>query len=1181
MRFLSLVKGVVPQATSVGQGRHRQGLSRGRTLVAASLIGVALTAPAWSQLPQSRLSSAFPTGGQRGTSFDISVAGTDLDEATELWFSHPGIKGVAKTQMVDGKPQPIPNTFTVTVNPDVPLGGHDLRVRGLFGLSNPRTFSVFDRKTVLEVEPNNQPTKPQEVELNTVILGKSDGAADVDVYKIPAKAGQRFLIEIATGRLDSRMEAAAELYQGTRRLLRRTPVGDGDVVIDVTPAADGEYLLRVSDRVFAGGAEYPYELTVHTGPRVEFTIPASGLPGTAGEVTLYGRNLPGGQPSPFKGADGVVLQMLKAPLAVPGDPAAFDPAKVVRADQSNVDAFRYSFSGPTGSATPINAFVASAPPLAEVEPNDTPAQAQKITIPVEITGQFQARRDSDIYQFEAKAGDVLWIEAYGRRNGNPSDPTFVLESIKVDDKGQETATRVTVADDNATNIGGTVFNTVSDDPSFRFAVPADGVYRLTVRDRAFENRGDPNLVYRLAVRRETPDFRLVAMPVVPNPDPNTQPTQWDLALRKGDAIHLMVMAHRRDGFTGDILVTAEGLPPGVTSSGASIGSTVNSAMLVLKSAEDAPLSAGPIKIVGKARVPAAAQVKALADAEAARLAAVNALPALVKAATDAETALKTATEAAAKAKEALDKDANNEALKKAKEAADAAATKAAEAAKTANDNKAAGDKKIVDANAAVAAARQQRDGSGAEVAREARGGTIVWNGNPGAQQAAEARVTRGLTLAVVRETSPYQLQTDALKFSVNAGSQILIPITVVKRAGFDNNVALNFVGPIPNVQVENKPINKGEAAGLYRVYLPNNTPLGTYTLFMQSTAQVPYSRNPEAAAAAAKEKEAADKLAVEKAEAAKKGAEAKAVADKKATDTAAEAKKAADAKVVADKLVVDTAAAAKAAADAKVVTDKAAVDAEAAHKAALDAQAKATEALNKDANNDGLKKAKADADAAVVKAAEALKKAQEAKVAGDKKATETAEVAKKAADAKVVSDKLVTDTDAAAKKGAEEKVAADKVAAETDAASKAAVAAKAAADKKATDTANVAKPATPNVFSPAAAIVVTVRQAPGTLAVAAANGAVKRGAMVEVKCTITRANGFSGPVALSLPLPPNAKGLTAAPVTIPADKTEGTLVIQAAGDATAGAIANLVVRASMDFDGASAIDQPLALTVQE
>jgi len=1180
MRFLSLVKGVVHRATCVGP-RLRNRLTPGLPLTAAGLLGIALANPAWGQLPQSRLSTAAPTGGQRGTSFDVSVAGTDLDEATELWFSHPGIKGVAKTQMVDGKPQPVPNVFTVTVNPDVPVGGHELRVRGLFGLSNPRTFSVFDRKAVAEVEPNNQAAKPQELEFNSVILAKSDGAADVDWYKINAKAGQRFLVEIAAGRLDSRMEPVAELYQSNRRLLRRTPVGNGDVVVDVTPPADGEYLLRVSDRVFAGGAEYPYELVLHTGPRVEFLVPASGLPGTTGEVTLFGRNLPGGQPSPFKGADGVVLQSLKAPLAVPGDPAVFDPASVVRADQSNVDAFRYIYTGPTGTATPINAFVASAPPLAEVEPNDAPAQAQKIAIPAEITGQFQTRRDSDIFQFEAKAGEVLWIEAYGRRNGNPSDPTFVLEAIKVDDKGVETATRVTVADDNPTNIGGVIFNTTSDDPAFRFAVPADGVYRLTVRDRAFENRGDPSLVYRLAVRRETPDFRLVAMPVVPNPDPNTQPTQWDLALRKGDAIHVLVMAHRRDGFTGDILVTAEGLPAGVTSTGASIGATVNSAMLVLKSTEDAALWAGAIKLVGRARVPAAAQVKALTDAEAARVAAVAALPALIKAATDAETALKTATEAAAKAKEALDKDANNEGLKKAKADADAAAAKAAEAAKTANDNKAAGEKKIVDSNAAVAAARQQRDQSGAEVAREARGGTIVYNGNPGAQQAAESRLARSLTMAVVREISPYQLQTDAVKFSVNAGSQILIPISVVKRAGFDNNVALNFVGPIPNTQVENKPINKGEAAGLYRVYLQNNAPLGTYTLFLQSTAQVPYSRNPEAAAAAAQEKEAADKLAVEKAEVAKKGAEAKVVADKKATDTAAEAKKAADAKVVADKLVVDTAAAAKAAADAKVVSDKGAVDAEAAHKAALDAQAKATEALNKDANNDGLKKAKADADAAVVKAAEGLKKAQEAKAANDKKATETAEVAKKAADAKVVSDKAAVDTDAAAKKAAEEKVAADKVAAETDAASKAAAAAKAAADKKATDTANVAKPATPNVFAPAAAIVVTVRQAPGTLAVAAANGAVKRGATVEVKGTITRANGFTGPVTLSLPLPPNVKGLTAAPVTIPADKTEGTLVIQAAGDATAGALANLVVRASMEFDGASAIDQPLALTVQE
>ncbi len=1150
-------------------------------VLAAVVAPMIVPAIVWGQLPQARIASLHPTGGQRGIAFDITVAGTDLDEATGLHFSHPGITGVPKTQMVAGKPEPIPNQFTVTVAADVPVGLHDLRVRSLYGLSNPRTFSVVDRKSILEIEPNNQPEKAQALELNTVVFGRSDGAADVDWYKFNLKAGQRILAEINTGRSDTRMEAVAELYSGQKRLMRRAQISRSDVVVDFTAPADGDYLLHIADRVFAGSAEYPYQLTLHTGPRVEFLLPASGLPGTTSEFTLYGRNLPGGQPTTMKGLDGKVLESIKASIAIPANTTLLDPSGTVRPEASGVDGFSYVYSAPTGTATPVTVFFSDSPTLVEVEPNDTADKAQKIAVPAEVTGQFQVRRDSDLYQFAAKAGEVYWIDVFGQRNGNSSDPVFALDAVKVDDKGQETLTRVTIADDNAVNIGAALFNTTSDDPSYRFAVPAEGNYRVTVRDRSFENRGDPSLVYRLAIRKEKPDFRLVAMPAFPSADPNQQAATWDLAIRKGDAIHVMVMAHRRDGFAGDIQLSVEGLPEGVTTAGASIGATQNSAILVIKSAENAADWAGPIRVVGKARIPDTALVKAVTDAEAARLAAVNAIPALTKAVTDTEAALKTATDNATKAKEALDKDANNDGLKKAKVDADAAATKAAETAKAAVDAKAAGEKKIVDSNAAVAAARQQREQS-PEVVREARGGTIVWSGNPAATLAADSRVARQLTLAVMKETAPLQVATDALKFSVNAGSQILIPLSLVKRAGFDNVVTTTFVAPLANVQVENKPINKGEAAGVYRMYVANNAPLGTYTFFMQSTAQVPYSRNPEAAAAAVKAKEVADKTAVDAAEAAKKGAEAKVAADKKAVDTAAEAKKAADAKVVADKLAVDTAAAAKTAADEKAVADKAVVDADAANKTALDAQAKAVEALNKDPNNDGLKKAKADADAAAVKTADALKKAQDAKVAADKKGADTAEAAKKAADAKVVSDKLAVDTDAVAKKAVEERTAADKVAADTDAANKAAVAAKAAADKKATDTANVAKPATPTVFVPAAAVTVTIRQAPGTLAVAAANGgAVKRGANVEAKVTVTRTNGFSGPVTLSLPLPPGVAGLSAAPVTIPADKNEGTLVIQAGADATVGQLPNMVVRASMEFDGASAIDQPLALNVQQ
>jgi hypothetical protein len=48
---------------------------------------------------------------------------------------------------------------------------------------------------------------------------------------------------------------------------------------------------------------------------------------------------------------------------------------------------------------------------------------------------------------------------------------------------------------------------------------------------------------------------------------------------------------------------------------------------------------------------------------------------------------------------------------------------------------------------------------------------------------------------------------------------------------------------------------------------------------------------------------------------------------------------------------------------------------------------------------------------------------------------------------------------------------------------------------------------------------------------------------------VKRQNGFAGPVTLTLPLPPNVTGVKAEPVTIPADQTAGTLIIDAAGDA--------------------------------
>ena len=73
-------------------------------------------------------------------------------------------------------------------------------------------------------------------------------------------------------------------------------------------------------------------------------------------------------------------------------------------------------------------------------------------------------------------------------------------------------------------------------------------------------------------------------------------------LRRGGTDMINVVALRRDGFEGEINVSLEGLPAGVTAGAALIPAGQNSTTIVLRAAEDAPRFAGPIRVLGKATV---------------------------------------------------------------------------------------------------------------------------------------------------------------------------------------------------------------------------------------------------------------------------------------------------------------------------------------------------------------------------------------------------------------------------------------------------------------------------------------------------------------------------------------------------------------------------------------------------
>ncbi len=114
-----------------------------------TLACLCLCSAVQAQLPQTRITSVFPPGAGIGTSVDVTVGGgADLDELDQMTFSHPGISAVPKA---DANGNPVPNTFSVSVAADVPPGLYDARVRGLFGISNPRLFRVDALPGVAEV----------------------------------------------------------------------------------------------------------------------------------------------------------------------------------------------------------------------------------------------------------------------------------------------------------------------------------------------------------------------------------------------------------------------------------------------------------------------------------------------------------------------------------------------------------------------------------------------------------------------------------------------------------------------------------------------------------------------------------------------------------------------------------------------------------------------------------------------------------------------------------------------------------------------------------------------------------------------------------------------------------------------------------------------------------------------
>jgi len=1010
-------------------------------------IVVAATAQqGYAQLPQTRISSVFPPGGQQGTTVDLTVGGgTDLDELDQMVFAHPGITAVPK---LDASGNPVANTFAVTVAPDVPAGLHDVRVRGLFGISNPRIFRVDSLLEAVEVEPNNSLTQATPVALETIVNARANAATDVDFYRIAVKAGQTLVVRSEAEKIDSPMQPLLQLFNTSgRRVADSRRVLSQEASIVYTAAKDEELIVRVQDAVYGGGDQFVYRLSFDSRPLVDWISPSFVNRNGPTGVTVYGRNLPDGRPTERK-LDGQTIYQQQMNIL------PTDGRNPVGADATA--AFAESFWWNTIDGNLVRIGLADASPVSEAA--ETPDQP--VTLPFEASGAFAERTDEDVYRFDAKKGESWVVEVFAKRLGSIADPLLMIDRVTTNADGTFTYNRLATEDDDKQNPGGADLPTLSDDPSFRLDVPEDGTYRIRLRDRYGDTRGDPRLTYRLSVRPPKADFSLIVFDAFPSADGKAPVTSGAISLRKGGSYELTVYAYRRDGHSEAIQLIAENLPAGITCRPSVIGPGQTSAKLILTASNDAAEQILPISVVGQSG--------------------------------NGDTALKRPAQAASLVYDAI-------------------------------------------------------------------------NGLP-----RTARLTESLVAGVMKDEQPFSIVVDAMNAEFSQDQQLLVPIRIEKRNGFDGKVDLSFYGLPAEVDAPNVAIEPGKDSVVAKIYFKEKAPPSTNTILVQGTSAVPYRRNPWQA----------DRAKV-------KVTEADAVVAEKQTLVATTDAKLKDAqqiiatlteqlKTITGELAAYSAQQQKLRDDfAKAVTEQqTSIEGLAKVQTQLAAVNTLTGSSAEEINGAilAVKEASAAADEAAKKLATLNNAAAElAKLAAATKEMEASKLKEKS-DAETAVSTMTKDAETAQAALAEAQKAAEE-----------ATKSKAAADEVLKKAEEASKPNNVNVRVISEPLVITIHAAPAKLAAAVPDGgAIKRGASVAVKVTVTRKNSFAANLKLSLVLPDGVTGLTADPVDVAADQAEGTLTITTTADAAIGDIANVVIRATGEFNGRSAATEvPVALKIIE
>ena len=230
---------------------------------------------------------------------------------------------------------------------------------------------------------------------------------------------------------------------------------------------------------------------------------------------------------------------------------------------------------------------------------DEQSDSVDLPVPARIESTFSTSDDEDHFVCSLKKDQPVSIDIVSHRLGEPTDVRLIVQQAVTDGNGAVSWKQVAIAEDSH-SIVDSGFSLRTLDPSLTFRPPADGNYRLIVRDLDSGETLGKVQRYRLAIEPVQPNVRLLAFRPFPNKDANASQPFGSQLLRGGSqSVRLIAL---RSNWSGPIRIRVNNLPDGVTCPEATMAANRSQVSLTLTADANAPSSVTDLDIVGLIRV---------------------------------------------------------------------------------------------------------------------------------------------------------------------------------------------------------------------------------------------------------------------------------------------------------------------------------------------------------------------------------------------------------------------------------------------------------------------------------------------------------------------------------------------------------------------------------------------------